>query len=74
MLGMLYCFFILSLHFFEMEERRLRASRHYVAFIRKHISDEGSESWVLYNDEKVVKAVDVEGMKKFAYVYFFNRV
>ncbi|KAL9002604.1 MAG: hypothetical protein Q9188_004477 [Gyalolechia gomerana] len=47
---------------------------HYVAFIRKHISDGGSESWVLYNDEKVVKAVDVEEMKKFAYVYFFNRV
>lgn len=47
---------------------------HYVAFIRKHIPDEGSESWVLYNDEKVVKAVDVEEMKKFAYVYFFKRV
>ncbi|KAL8941618.1 MAG: hypothetical protein Q9211_001749 [Gyalolechia sp. 1 TL-2023] len=47
---------------------------HYVAFIRKYIPDEGSESWVLYNDEKVVKAVGVEEMKKFAYVYFFNRV
>ncbi|KAI4183895.1 MAG: hypothetical protein L6R41_005117 [Letrouitia leprolyta] len=46
---------------------------HYVAFIRKHISDEGSKSWVLYNDEKVVKAADVEEMKKFAYVYFFKR-
>ncbi|KAI4193909.1 MAG: hypothetical protein LQ350_008085 [Teloschistes chrysophthalmus] len=46
---------------------------HYVAFIRKSIPDEASEAWVLYNDEKVVKAVDVEEMKKFAYVYFFHR-
>jgi ubiquitin carboxyl-terminal hydrolase 5/13 len=30
-------------------------------------------SWVLYNDEKVVKALDVEEMKKFAYVYLFKR-
>jgi len=48
--------------------------RHYVAFIRKEISNEG-ESWVLFNDEKVVKAEgDVDAMKKFAYVYFFERV
>ena len=46
---------------------------HYVAFIRKHIPD-SQEAWVLYNDEKVVKAVDVDEMKKFAYVYFFQRV
>jgi len=26
-----------------------------------------------FNDEKVVKAVDVDEMKKFAYVYFFRR-
>lgn len=45
---------------------------HYVAFIRKHIPDSG-ESWVLFNDEKVVKAADVDEMKKFAYVYFFER-
>ena len=45
---------------------------HYVAFIRKHIDGEGRQ-WVLYNDEKVVKAADVEEMKKFAYVYFFRR-
>ncbi|GAB1319784.1 ubiquitin C-terminal hydrolase Ubp14 [Madurella fahalii] len=45
---------------------------HYVAFIRKKIGDE--VSWVLFNDEKVVKVVDVEEMKKFAYVYFFKRV
>ena len=48
---------------------------HYVAFIRKVIPDEGPEKqWVLFNDEKVVKAVDVDEMKKFAYVYFFERV
>ena len=45
---------------------------HYVAFIQKQIEDEGRQ-WVLFNDEKVVKAVDVEEMKKFAYVYFFRR-
>ena len=49
-------------------------NRHYVAFIRKQIPNEG-ESWVLFNDEKVVKAEgDVDEMKKFAYVYFFQRV
>ncbi len=48
---------------------------HYVAFIRKQIAAEGkSKQWVLFNDEKVVKAVDVDEMKKFAYVYFFRRV
>ncbi|KAK4096952.1 ubiquitinyl hydrolase [Parathielavia hyrcaniae] len=45
---------------------------HYVAFIRKKLGDE--VSWVLFNDEKVVKVIDVEEMKKFAYVYFFKRV
>lgn len=50
-------------------------NRHYVAFIRKPIPEDGGQvSWVLFNDEKVVKAVDVEEMKKFAYVYFFRRV
>ncbi|KAK2070047.1 hypothetical protein P8C59_004581 [Phyllachora maydis] len=44
---------------------------HYVAFIRK---EKEPQPWVLFNDEKVVKAVDVEEMKKFAYVYFFRRV
>lgn len=49
---------------------------HYVAFIRKEIpGDEASgRQWVLFNDEKVVRAVDVDEMKKFAYVYFFRRV
>lgn len=47
---------------------------HYVAFIRRQIPGDGTErQWVLYNDEKVVKAVEVEEMKKFAYVYFFRR-
>ena len=48
--------------------------RHYVAFIRKMLEAEGEEAWVLFNDEKVVRAVDVDEMKKFAYVYFFGRV
>jgi len=47
--------------------------RHYVAFIRKQLEDKG-KSWVLYNDEKVVQANDVEEMKQFAYVYFFQKV
>ena len=37
---------------------------HYVAFVRKYLADEGQDVWVLFNDEKVVKAVDVEEMKK----------
>jgi len=45
-----------------------------VAFIRKYVAHEGKANWVLFNDEKVVKAVDVDEMKKFAYVYFFHRV
>ncbi|KAL2441211.1 Ubiquitin carboxyl-terminal hydrolase 14 [Exophiala dermatitidis] len=48
---------------------------HYVAFIRKPIPGEGKEKqWVLFNDEKVVKAVDIDEMKKFAYIYFFRMV
>lgn len=46
--------------------------RHYVAFIRKQLPDK--VGWVLFNDEKVVEAVDIEEMRKFAYVYFFKRV
>lgn len=55
--------------------KRLAAniSRHYVAFIRKD-GENGQESkWVLFNDEKVVEAYDVDEMRKFAYVYFFKR-
>ncbi|OJD36994.1 ubiquitin thiolesterase [Diplodia corticola] len=47
---------------------------HYVAFIRKQIPGEDKPSWVLFNDEKVAKAGDIDEMKKFAYVYFFRRV
>ncbi|GME41248.1 Ubiquitin carboxyl-terminal hydrolase 14 protein [Neofusicoccum parvum] len=47
---------------------------HYVAFIRKQVPDEDKPSWVLFNDEKVAKAADIDDMKKFAYVYFFRRV
>ena len=67
MLGKIYC----------SDTKRLVANkfnRHYVAFVRKQIADEQSPSWVLFNDEKVAKAADVEEMKKFAYVYFFRRL
>ncbi|KAF2876802.1 hypothetical protein BDV95DRAFT_625943 [Massariosphaeria phaeospora] len=47
---------------------------HYVAFIRKQAPDDKGASWVLFNDEKIAKAGDVEEMKKFAYVYFFRRL
>ncbi|KAF4923153.1 Ubiquitin carboxyl-terminal hydrolase 14 [Colletotrichum viniferum] len=45
---------------------------HYVAFIRKQV--DGHPAWVLFNDEKVVEAAEIEEMRKFAYVYFFKRV
>lgn len=45
--------------------------RHYVAFIRKQLD---KPSWVLFNDEKVVQAVDIDEMRKFGYAYFFKRV
>ena len=41
--------------------------------MRKQLDGEDAKSWVLFNDEKVVKAEAVEAMKKFAYVYFFQR-
>lgn len=41
--------------------------------MRKQLGDENAKSWVLFNDEKVVKAEAVDAMKKFAYVYFFQR-
>ncbi|TQV92279.1 hypothetical protein V2A60_006969 [Cordyceps javanica] len=47
---------------------------HYVAFLRKpNIEDASGSTWVLFNDEKVVEAYEVEEMRKFAYVYFFSR-
>lgn len=45
---------------------------HYVAFIKKKVSEDG-DGWVLFNDEKVAMGADVEEMKKFAYIYFFRR-
>ncbi|KAI2624475.1 ubiquitin carboxyl-terminal hydrolase 14 [Xylaria nigripes] len=47
---------------------------HYVAFIRKQLDLQDEPKWVLFNDEKVVEAGDIEEMKKTAYVYFFNKV
>ncbi|EFY88614.1 ubiquitin C-terminal hydrolase Ubp14 [Metarhizium acridum] len=47
---------------------------HYVAFIRKQLEGHQAPSWVLFNDEKVVEATDIDEMRKFAYVYFFKRV
>lgn len=46
-------------------------SGHYVAHIR--VSD---QSWVLFNDEKVVKAdaESVRELKKLAYLYVFERI
>jgi len=50
-------------------------SGHYVAHIRKDALD-GSSQWVLFNDEKVVKADEesVKNLKHLAYLYFFERV
>ena len=69
-------FFGAASHLYKQYAMTDTPDRHYVAFIRKPILDEGGkESWVLFNDEKVVKAEgDVDEMKKFAYVYFFERV
>jgi ubiquitin carboxyl-terminal hydrolase 5/13 len=53
--------------------RRADRGRHYVAFVRKTVGPD--DTWVLFNDEKVVNAAtsNVDEMKKFAYVYFFMR-
>jgi uncharacterized UBP type Zn finger protein len=53
---------------------RLTYDRHYVAVIRKSLSGQSGLSWVMFNDEKVVKFEDIEAMKKSAYLYFFTRV
>jgi ubiquitin carboxyl-terminal hydrolase 5/13 len=49
-------------------------SGHYVAHIRD--VDGANGGWVLFNDEKVVKAdtESVEDLKKGAYLYFFERI
>lgn len=53
-------------------------SGHYVAHIRKFGNDQADENdgWVLFNDEKVVKAdrESVKDLKRFAYLYIFERV
>jgi ubiquitin carboxyl-terminal hydrolase 5/13 len=51
---------------------------HYVTFIKKTIGEQANDAandsdWVLFNDEKVVRGGEVDEMKKFAYVYFFER-
>jgi ubiquitin carboxyl-terminal hydrolase 5/13 len=50
-------------------------SGHYVAHIKFSLPS-GEEEWVLFNDEKVVKAdrESVEALKQLAYLYIFERV
>lgn len=45
-----------------------------MAFVRKILPGDNKLSWVMFNDEKVVKVEDIREMKKFAYVYVFSRV
>lgn len=61
-------------HALEYPVFELTCRSHYVAFIRKSLKGETSPSWVLFNDEKVVKYEKIEDMKKTAYMYFFTRV
>ncbi|THH30270.1 hypothetical protein EUX98_g3935 [Antrodiella citrinella] len=51
-------------------------SGHYVAHIRVPNLNGPGDSWVLFNDEKVVKAdsESVKELKKLAYLYIFERV
>ncbi|PCH32979.1 ubiquitinyl hydrolase [Wolfiporia cocos MD-104 SS10] len=51
-------------------------SGHYVAHIRVDGPAVGGESWVLFNDEKVVKAdaESVRELRQLAYLYVFERV
>jgi ubiquitin carboxyl-terminal hydrolase 5/13 len=52
-------------------------SGHYVAHIRHESPDSGGEEeWVLFNDEKVVKAdaESVNNLRQLAYLYVFERV
>jgi ubiquitin carboxyl-terminal hydrolase 5/13 len=53
---------------------KLIVPSHYVAFARKATPGQSEASWVLFNDEKVVKVDEAEEMKRFAYVYFFSRI
>jgi ubiquitin carboxyl-terminal hydrolase 5/13 len=47
---------------------------HYVAFVRKPISENHNLLWILFNDEKVVEAINADEMKQFAYIYFFRQL
>ena len=46
-------------------------SGHYVAFIKKEY--EGEQRWILYNDEKMVIADELEELKKNGYIYLYSR-
>lgn len=45
-----------------------------MAFTRKSLPGQDGLSWIMFNDEKVVRVEDIEGMKKVAYIYFFSRI
>jgi len=51
-------------------------SGHYVAHIRVKDEKTGEDAWILFNDEKVVKAdaESVRDLKKLAYLYVYERV
>jgi ubiquitin carboxyl-terminal hydrolase 5/13 len=51
-------------------------SGHYVAHIRVPDANGGGDMWALFNDEKVVKAdaESVRDLKRFAYLYVFERI
>jgi len=42
--------------------------------VRKSLSENHDPGWILFNDEKVVEAVNAEEMKQFAYIYFFRQL
>jgi ubiquitin carboxyl-terminal hydrolase 5/13 len=51
-------------------------SGHYVAHIRVSPGSDADEGWVLFNDEKVVKAdaASIRDLRRHAYLYIFERV
>lgn len=52
----------------------LTNNSHYVAVIRKVLPGQSGLSWVMFNDEKVVRFEDLDQMKRTAYMYFFTRL
>ena len=50
-------------------------SGHYVAHVKIPPSKDGPSGWVLFNDEKVVKAdaESVDELKQLAYLYVFEK-